>query len=262
MFSCEEYGHFKDDVLGVASANDVCCKCSSTGGYNGTLLGRTFRVTFPDDADARYTLYTNTSSIIGDSDSDSPYPRRDGSTVQFMKHVASTAGFGMYETQLSHVATMQEPLDSYAACLVDIELGMTDICIGPFWNSIVEEEEEEESEDKDEADSSSEGDADGGDSAEKIGHSLYVDGFYLVVPKYKETTLDMLRTPINPFAWDAWLFITISCLFMGIGAWRDLDAFWFAVYQLFKWYITVCIHSFEYIYNTYTCSDALYAAIR
>lgn len=174
--SCEEFGHFKNQDGN--SANDVCCICG--GGYNGTLLGQTFRVTFPDDSDTIYTLYT-----------DAMDGSRNGSAVALMKDVASSSGFGMYEMQLSTVAKEEHPKDSYAACMLDLEMGVTDICIGPFSTENV-------------------------DGTKVISSkSLFVEDYLLLIPKPKQSNIELLKTPIKPFTWNAWLWVWGTCIYMG-----------------------------------------------
>ena len=173
--SCDQYGHIESDF--GSSATESCCICG--GGYNGTLIGKTLRVTFPDSADVEYTLFTNETT-----------GQKDGSIVQFMKDVASAAGFGMYEVKLSDVSRAEHVENSYRACMLDVELGVTDICIGPFWKQYEDT---------------------------IFSNSMFADEFYLVVPRVEESTLELLMTPILPFTWDAWIWVALTCFYMGFG---------------------------------------------
>eukprot|EP00816_Leptocylindrus_hargravesii_P012834 CAMPEP_0196825136 /NCGR_PEP_ID=MMETSP1362-20130617/92867_1 /TAXON_ID=163516 /ORGANISM="Leptocylindrus danicus, Strain CCMP1856" /LENGTH=1154 /DNA_ID=CAMNT_0042205513 /DNA_START=183 /DNA_END=3647 /DNA_ORIENTATION=- len=171
--SCDQFGHIESDF--GSSAMESCCICG--GGYNGTLIGKTLRVTFPDDADVEYTLFTNETT-----------GQKDGSIVQFMKDVASAAGFGMYEVKLSPVSRLEHNNNSYTACMLDVELGVTDLCIGPFWKL---------------------------NDNPMFSNSFFADEFFLVVPRVQESTLELLMTPILPFTWDAWIWVALTCFYMG-----------------------------------------------
>mmetsp|Transcript_21736 Transcript_21736/g.33227 ORF Transcript_21736/g.33227 Transcript_21736/m.33227 type:complete len:989 (-) Transcript_21736:869-3835(-) len=181
ILSCEQYGHFKNNFS--TPANDVCCVCG--GGYNGTMIGKTFRATFPADADTIYTLYTDTSMMEAHGDG---AVFRDGSTVWFMQSVAAALGFGLYNTQISEVARSEYPNDTYAACVLDLELGLTDMCIAPFFNTT---------------------------DIKVHTDALYEDELILIVPTYTETNYERWMTPVKPFTLDAWIFVCFTCLYMG-----------------------------------------------
>ena len=200
--SCDQFGHV-EGTMG-SNARDSCCICG--GGYNGTLIGRTLRVSFPRDSDAKYSLYTNIT--LNDDTGGDNYNNhgendefknngnnrynyeRDGSIVQFMKEVASASGFGMYETNISDIAREEHPQNSYEACLLDVEIGNTDICIGPFWKYY---------------------------ESDSFSNALFQDEFYLVIPKNEGSNLELLLTPVMPFTWDAWIWIALTCFYMGYG---------------------------------------------
>ena len=182
--SCEELGHLQSATF--LSANEACCICG--GGYSGELIGRTFRVTFPADADAFFTLFTNPNQTT-----------KNGTTVYFMNDVANTTGFGMYEVELSEKAQLDYPNDTYAACRVDLILGNTDICIGPFWNY---------------------GDVDFDDDTDDevsnysvSSEVLFEDQFYLIVRKTDQSLAHRLVTPILPFTTDAWFWLAFTVIY-------------------------------------------------
>eukprot|EP00816_Leptocylindrus_hargravesii_P007482 CAMPEP_0196810058 /NCGR_PEP_ID=MMETSP1362-20130617/9897_1 /TAXON_ID=163516 /ORGANISM="Leptocylindrus danicus, Strain CCMP1856" /LENGTH=1085 /DNA_ID=CAMNT_0042184921 /DNA_START=84 /DNA_END=3341 /DNA_ORIENTATION=- len=175
-YSCEQFGNVLSSTSS-SSARQACCRCN--GGFNGTLIGKTLRVSFPEGADSLYALFTNSTTN-----------EKDGSTVQFMKDVAKSAGFGMYETDLSDVAKAESPKDSFQACRLDVELGNTDICIGPLWDMGVHD---------------------------LASGSLYTDSFYLVVPKTSESFFALFMAPIMPFSMGAWGWVIATCLYMSLA---------------------------------------------
>eukprot|EP00816_Leptocylindrus_hargravesii_P005560 CAMPEP_0196826460 /NCGR_PEP_ID=MMETSP1362-20130617/93638_1 /TAXON_ID=163516 /ORGANISM="Leptocylindrus danicus, Strain CCMP1856" /LENGTH=918 /DNA_ID=CAMNT_0042207033 /DNA_START=493 /DNA_END=3249 /DNA_ORIENTATION=+ len=175
IYSCAQFGHVKSQNIGL-SAHDSCCLCN--GGYNGTLIGKTLRVTIVDDLEEPHMLFSASAK------------EKDGSIIQFMKEAASVAGFGMYEVELSEEAREFFPDSQFDACRLDVRLGMTDMCLGHFWR------------------------APGGDIT--YSNAFVTDAFYLIVPKVEGSTLDLLLTPILPFTKDAWLWIAFTCLYVGI----------------------------------------------
>ena len=171
--TCEQYGHIK--TFDGLTGNDACCICG--GGYNGTLIGNTYRITFSEDSDDNVVLYTNVST--GD---------RDGTIIRFLHEVSNATGFGMYYQNLSEAALERYPTDTYLACEYDLTLGNTDICVGPFWS---------ETDDNPFATS-----------------GLYVDDFYLVVPKPDNSLLRRLLLPVMPLTANAWAGIILTSIYM------------------------------------------------
>ena len=74
--------------------------------------------------------------------------------------------------------------------MLDVELGVTDLCIGPFWKLV---------------------------DNPMFSNSFFADEFFLVVPRVQESTLELLMTPILPFTWDAWIWVALTCFYMGFG---------------------------------------------
>lgn len=177
-YSCEQFGNVLSSTsTSSSSARQACCRCN--GGFNGTLIGKTLRISFPQDADSLYALFTNSTTNL-----------KDGSTVQFMMDVAKSAGFGMYETEVSDVAKAEHPHDSFQACRLDVELGNTDLCIGPMWDISFHD---------------------------VASDSLYTDSFFLVVPKHSDSFTELFMAPIMPFSYGAWLWVVVTCLYMSVA---------------------------------------------
>ena len=108
--TCDLYGH----VLGSfgLSAFEACCICG--GGYNGTLIGKSFRVSFPDDSDSFYPSFTRPRPNTGDNNG---FSVKDGSIVSFLRGVAETTGFGMYGTPISPDMLSSSHNSTYDACI-------------------------------------------------------------------------------------------------------------------------------------------------
>lgn len=176
--TCGAYGHIRSKD--GTSANDACCICN--GGYSGALIGRTFRVTFPGDADALYTLFTKTTGSGAE---------KDGSIPRFMKEVANATGFGMFQVPLSKAALEKSANNTYDACMFDLTLGNTDMCIGPFWMRSL------------------------GNDYNNTSASIFKDEFYLVVKKTGTEFWALFFTPVLPFTPGAWLWIASAALYMG-----------------------------------------------
>ena len=181
--TCEQYGHVRSK--NGESANESCCICG--GGYNQTLIGRTFRVSFPEDSDSVFTLFSselenNKTRRVENS------ARKSGSIIEFMNDVAAEAGFGMYEQAISKESLAIYPNSTYNACLNDLLISNTDICIGPFWKT---------------------------DENPGYSQSLFSDTFYLIVPEVSSDFFTLLITPFASFRWDAWLGIFCAVFYMG-----------------------------------------------
>ena len=125
-YVCERYGEIPNG--NGTTANQACCTCG--GGYSGVNLGRQFRVGFAYMADGveiyqfgdiPYTTFIDTT--IG---------YKDGSFVEFMRHMARIGGFGYYEDSISQVSIADYASDPYFACLNDVSLFLIDFCMGKF----------------------------------------------------------------------------------------------------------------------------------
>lgn len=174
--TCAQYGHIK--AFDGSTGNNACCICG--GGYNGTLIGHIFRVTFPSDSDDHITL--NTNNVTGD---------KEGTIVDFLHEASNATGFGMYFRGLSDSALSKYPNDTYLACEYDLSIGSTDICVGPFWSDT-----------EDDLYSST---------------ALFEDEFYLIVKKPQNSFLRQLFLPILPMTPKAWVSILIVSLYVVIA---------------------------------------------
>ena len=78
------------------------------------------RVSYPGDGSDGYTLFTKDDGS------------KDGSVVRLMKDIAAEADF-TWEVHNVSEASKSRYSSSYDACVHEIALGHTDLCIGSFW---------------------------------------------------------------------------------------------------------------------------------
>ena len=82
---------------------------------------------------------------------------------------------------------------SYTACVHEISLNETDLCIGAFWTT-----------------------------SERLllapfTSMLYVDSFYMVTEASSSSFAEKLLTPFAPFTKDAWQYISFVVLYMALA---------------------------------------------
>jgi hypothetical protein len=85
------------------------------------LRGKRFRVAFPGDDDSGYTLLTDEAG------------NKRGSFVEFMNRLASTYKFVYVPQEISNVSRTKFPSSSFTACVHDVAINHTDLCIANFW---------------------------------------------------------------------------------------------------------------------------------
>lgn len=81
---------------------------------------RIFRVSYPGDSSSGYTILTKDN---GD---------KDGSMVKLMQEVADAGAFTLEIHTVSN-ASKSRYSSSYSACVHEVALNRTDICVGNFW---------------------------------------------------------------------------------------------------------------------------------
>ena len=106
-----------------------------------------------------------------------------------------TALFDMYDmttetVELSNASLDRFPLSTYTACVHDVALNRTDLCIGDFWRT-----------------------------SDRLlmapfTDNLFQDLFYLVTPELEgRTTLEYLMAPFRPFEPIVWILTFTSFFF-------------------------------------------------
>lgn len=114
--------HDPDAPLNLAYSYETCGNLDTYTGdaHFRTLRGKHLRVSYPADSDAGYSLYTDSHGI------------KQGSTVHFMQDVAADAGFTWSVHPVSEISSSKY-LSTYTACVHEVALNQTDLCIGTFW---------------------------------------------------------------------------------------------------------------------------------
>ncbi len=109
--------------VAVTYSYETCGNVDSYIDYGGRfrwLQGRELRVSMPGDSSSGYTLVTD------------PDGGRNGSVYTFMQNVANDAGFTWVEKPISPSSRARFN-SSFTACVHDVALNETDLCIGNFW---------------------------------------------------------------------------------------------------------------------------------
>jgi hypothetical protein len=81
-----------------------------------TLVGSSYRVSFPGDSGSGYTLLTK------------PDGTKDGSVVQFMKDIKAVTGFSWTIHEVTDTSRTRYS-SSFTACVHEVALGETDLCV-------------------------------------------------------------------------------------------------------------------------------------
>ena len=93
------------------------------------LRGKTLHVSYPGDSSSDYTLVTRDDN-----------GQKTGSVVAFMNEIAAKGGFFYELHNVSEASTDWSARNaggsSWTACVHEVALGETDICIGNFWVTI------------------------------------------------------------------------------------------------------------------------------
>jgi hypothetical protein len=164
--------------------------CGNLGFYTSEkhfkdLRNKRLRVSYPGDSGTGYTLLTHKDG--------EKKGQKDGSFVQFARQMALDAGF-TWEVRNVSKASKSRYSSSFTACVHDIALGETDLCIGNFWTT-----------------------------PERLlltsfTPALYEDEFRLIAPmSAKPDFVQILLGPFKPFTVSAWTWITILVFFQSIA---------------------------------------------
>jgi hypothetical protein len=146
------------------------------------ISGRALRVSYPGDSSTGYTILTH------------PDGSKDGSVVQLMRDIAIEAGFS-WEVHPVSADSSARYSSSYTACVHEVALNRTDMCIGNFWMT---------------------------ESRMLLAPFtswVYSDEFRLIVPLQEEdqSYWTLLQTPFKPFTRAAWWWIFVLVMFMSFS---------------------------------------------
>ena len=157
--------------------------------YVRELTGRSVRVTFPYNGPNGYIYYPAAGDERG------AIGNMKGAFAAFVSDIFKEFGMRAALVNLTDVSRVKFPDSSYTACVHDVALNVTDLCIGEFWPTpsrllMV-----------------------------PFSPELYADQFYLVTTSDVSTPtfLAMLATPFAPFDLNVWLLIIAISLFVGLA---------------------------------------------
>ena len=163
-------------------------------GRTEALQGVELRVSFPGNSGSGYTITTVQEGAMGVGGT-----RRDGSVVRFFAQLAQDYGATWREVPISAASRTFSPQSSFTACVHELALNATDLCIGNFWPTA--------------------------DRQRLVSFTvpIYTDEFRLVVPKVNTTKgLDVilvLGAPFEPFTSGTWLGLVLTALYFGVIMW-------------------------------------------
>ena len=84
------------------------------------------RIAIPGDEPPYITTVRNGSFVAGTSS-------RDGSIVRFVTDLFDRHGVPWEEVQITPESRVYSPDSSFTACVHDVALNVTDVCVGSFW---------------------------------------------------------------------------------------------------------------------------------
>lgn len=165
----------------------------SDNGRTDFLRGLNLRVSFPGDSGSGYTITTVADGATGIGGT-----QRDGSMVRFWDQLANDYSITWQEVPVSAASSAFSPQSSFTACVHELALNATDLCIGNFWPTAERQR------------------------LASFSIPIYSDEFKLVVARSNETTLwdiSTLYKPFEPFSGMTWLCLILSTMFFGFVMW-------------------------------------------
>lgn len=181
-------------MRGLAFSYETCGNVNdySANRHYDALRGKTLRVSFPADSSSGYTIKTTADG------------KKDGSVVEFMNEIADEVGFILEPHEVSH-ASRSKFSSSFTACVHEVAINETDLCIGNFWVTTERL------------------------LLAQFTGALYNDEFQLLVPaveeadKWKEQTwkswewdvvTERMGVPALPFTSECWTWIFATLFYM------------------------------------------------
>ena len=124
--------------------------------------------------------------------------QRDGAIVIFIDQLLTTYGLSWYEVTISDDSHAFSPASSYTACIHDIALNRTDVCVGPFWTPAFRRK------------------------LVAFTGDLFSAQFALVVrqlPATQRTFAEMVASPFEPFEAEVWAYLVLTLFYVGLIRW-------------------------------------------
>ena len=165
----------------------------SDGGRTDFLNGLDLRVSFPGNSGSGYTITTVPVGVPGVAGT-----RRDGSVVRFWDQLARDYRMTWREVPVSDASKTFSPQSSFTACVHELSLNATDVCVGNFWPTADRQR------------------------LASFTVPIYSDEFKLVVAKTNATSawgFADFSKQFEPFSPMTWLFIGLSTIYFGFVMW-------------------------------------------
>lgn len=173
---------------------------STCGNLDGSSSSRylsnyndTIRVSFPSHGDVG-TFYTVSQTQAGTGFGETDY---NGAVVElFYDHVVHPYNLKVEIVETSEVALRSSPQSNFTACVYDVARGVTDICVGNFWETSYRRQ------------------------LADFTASFWIDKF--VVVARRQQTIDkslfvrMIESSFKPFSLEVWLSIVVVMIITGI----------------------------------------------
>jgi len=144
------------------------------------LHGRTIRVSYPADASSGFTLVTRGG-------------KKTGSFPTFMQGIFDRFNMTMEIVPVSEKSKERSPKSSFTACVHEVALNSTDLCIGNFWSTSQRR------------------------LMAAFTSEVYQDLFYLVAPASEEGLVEMMGSPLRPFVPSVWFGIVAVTAVASLG---------------------------------------------
>lgn len=175
-------------MQGMAWSYEACGNLDSysPNRYYDSLAGKTLRISYPGDSSSGYTIVTGADGS------------KDGSVVAFVEQIAREVGFST-EVRPVSAASRSRFASSFTACVHEVALNATDLCVGNFWVT-----------------------------TERLllapfSSSIYQDEFVLIVRAHKqddrndlEKLQHMLFIPFRSFTGGAWGWIAVTIVYYAV----------------------------------------------
>jgi hypothetical protein len=163
-------------------------------GRTDQLNGLHLRVSFPGASGSGYTI-VNTAPGAGVHGT-----AKDGSTVRFFAALAAEYNMTWSEVSVSDESRTFSPSSSFTACVHELALNSTDVCVGNFWPTPTRRR------------------------IASFTADLYTDDFHLIALKDNSTStgggvVQFFSLMIDPFDGYTWSCLTLTVLYFGIVMW-------------------------------------------
>jgi len=153
---------------------------------------RPLRVGIPGDEDIHLITLADGAPGVGGTG-------RDGSTLLFADDVFRRHNIRWQQVPITEDSRHFSPLSSYTACVHDIALNRTDLCIGPFWTTGLRRR------------------------LASFSSTLFLAQMKLLVPIHLDTdnpsVWEMINVVFRPFDGEVWGWLAATLMYVGLIRW-------------------------------------------